>query len=308
MASRTLSSGLRSRASFFKPRQSQPMSRVSCLGLGQTRSYAPNHDDPFDDDHDAAPPQHQQLNIKLRDLVNSVPLDRKIRFVKDNSEESHPTPDAGLLNAIFKPTTPLPYTVGTDICHIPRVLLVLERQLADPEYIEGSMPRFWTRVLHPIEARYNGWKSTGLVAHHAKFIAGRWAAKEAVIKAFSAAYPALDKIFMHDIVVLNANVQSAIAEARKAAARIADKEGGVVLPQGEGFAPEVPKGGAPRAFVRVPRKGLGWVEVSVSISHDGEYATAAALVPVDPKIAKIRKEKTVAREVIAKTYTDARYM
>lgn len=307
MSSRTLSSLPRSRASILKPRQSQPRPRVSCTGLCQSRSCAPNHDDPFNDDDDGPPPQHQQLNIKLRDLINSVPLDRKIRFVKDNSEDSHPTPDADLLNAIFKPPTPLPYTVGTDICHIPRVLLILERQLADPEYIKGSMPRFWTRVLHPIEARYSGWK-TGVVAHHAKFIAGRWAAKEAVIKAISAAYPALGKIFMHDIVVLNSNVQSVIAEARKAAARIADREGGVELPQGEEFSPKVPKGGAPRAFVRVPRRGMGWVEVSVSISHDGEYATATALVSVDPKIVKIRKEKSVTREVIARTYTDARYM
>ncbi|KFY93369.1 hypothetical protein V500_03744 [Pseudogymnoascus sp. VKM F-4518 (FW-2643)] len=306
MSSRTLSSVLRSRASIFKPRQSQPIHRVSCTGLGQTRSYAPNHDDPFDDDNDAGPSQHELLNIKLRGLINGVPLEQKVRYIKDGSEETHPTPDGSLLDAIFKPAT-LPYTVGTDICHIPRVHRLLTHQMSHPEYVEPDMPRFWTRVLTTLEARYSGWKTGGALEGNAKFIAGRWAAKEAIIKAFSAAYPALGQIFMHDIVILNSKVQMAISEARKAASRISVREGGPPQPEGWELAPGVSRG-APRAFVRVPVPEVGWVEVSMSISHDGEYATATALVPVDAKIAEVRKEKSVVRGVIAKTYTDARYL
>ena len=170
------------------------------------------------------------------------------------------------------------------------------------------MPRFWTRVLHPLEARYSGWKSGGALERSARFIAGRWAAKEAVIKAFAAAYPGLDKIFMHDIIIMNAKVQNAVLEAQKAAVRIAAKTGGTTPQQLQGFElAAAVSTGAPRAFVKVPVKEVGWVEVSMSISHDGEYASATAVVAVDPSIAGVRREKSVARGVIAKTYTNARY-
>ncbi|OBT65844.1 hypothetical protein VE03_05479 [Pseudogymnoascus sp. 23342-1-I1] len=303
MSSRTLSSVLRSRASVFKTRQSQPIPRVSCPSLGQTRSFAPNGDDPFNDDHDAPQSEHKQANDKLQSITNSVPLDTKIRFVQKPSEESNLVPDNDLLNAIFKPTPRLPYTVGTDICHIPHVRRILERQTSDLDYIRGTMPRFWTRVLHPIEAR--GWKSEGGLTKNVDFIAGRWAAKEAIIKAFSAAYPTLNKVFMHDIVVLNSKVQMAFLEARKAALRIKFSNGRHLHPGAWGFRPQE-LGEAPRAFVRVPESKEGWVEISVSISHDGDYATATALVPVDPKITEVSMEKGVVRGVVAKAYKDGR--
>ncbi|OBT72332.1 hypothetical protein VF21_09460 [Pseudogymnoascus sp. 05NY08] len=308
MSPRTLSFVLRSRASIFKPRQPQLLHRVSCPNPGQTRSYAPNHSS---SSSFPPPSQNDLLNTKLRTLINAIPPSQKIRYVKDSSPSSttHPTASPSLLSALLNPSPP-PYTIGTDICHIPRILLLLQRQLAELGYVEGEMPRFWTRVLTPLEARYSGWNSGGGVEGRARFIAGRWAVKEAVIKAVAAAYPGGGKVFMHDIVILNAKVQSALLEAHKAAARIEAREGGGAAREemlgGEGEG-EV-KGGAPRAFVKVPG-GEGWVEVSVSISHDGEYATATALVPVDQKIAAgLRREKSLVRGVVAKTYTDARYL
>ncbi|OBT86222.1 hypothetical protein VE02_06222 [Pseudogymnoascus sp. 03VT05] len=307
MSSRTLSSVLRSRASIFKPRQPQLLHRVSCPNPGQTRSYAPKHSSSSSPPAD--PSQNDLLNTKLRTLINAIPPSQKIRYVKDSSPSSttHPTTTPSLLSALLHPSR-LPYTIGTDICHIPRILLLLRRQLSEPGYVEGEMPRFWTRVLTPLEARYSGWNSPGGVEGRARFIAGRWAAKEAVIKAVSAAYSGgRGKVFMHDIVILNAKTQSAIKEGLKAAARIEARESGGAQQDQLGGEGEV-KGGSPRAFVKVPGEE-GWVEVSVSISHDGEYATATALVAVDQKIAAgVKKEKSLVRGVVAKTYTDARYL
>ncbi|OAF63264.1 hypothetical protein VC83_00471 [Pseudogymnoascus destructans] len=294
MSSRSLSSVLRSRPSIFKPRQPQPqpLQRLSCPSLGQTRSYAPNHDDPSST---TTPSQNDLLNTKLLTLLNAIPPSQKIRYIKDNSTSpsTHPTPPPALLAALLNFPSPLPYTIGTDICHIPRIRLLLERQLAESGYVEPDMPRFWTRVLTPLEARYSGWKAGGGVEGSARFLAGRWAAKEAVVKAVGAAYPGgAGKVFMHDIVILNAKTQSALLEARKAAVRIEARDARTQEEQMSG-------GGG--------REG-GWVEVSVSISHDGEYATATALVSVDPKIAGVKREKSLVRGVVAKTYTDARYL
>ncbi|KFY61036.1 hypothetical protein V497_03162 [Pseudogymnoascus sp. VKM F-4516 (FW-969)] len=302
-----LSSILRSRTSVFKSRQSPAIQKIAWLSQAQTRFYTANHDDPFNDDADNAPPQHGQINPKLRDLINGVSFDRKVRYTTDGSENSHPTPDEDLLHAIFNPTT-LPYTVGTDICDISRIHRLLAEQIEHPAYVMPDMPRFWTRVLTPIEARYSGWKNGGELRKNSTFISGRWAAKEAIIKAFSAAYPALDKIFMHDIVILNSKVQKAISESRKAASRISVRNGGPPLPGGGGLPADSVSRGAPRAFVRVPVPGVGWTEVSVSISHEEEYATAVALVPVDAKIAEFRKEKVVVREVASKTYPGKRHL
>ncbi|OBT43202.1 hypothetical protein VE00_06425 [Pseudogymnoascus sp. WSF 3629] len=284
MSSRTLSSTLRSRASIFNPRQSQPLQqRISCPSPGQTRSYAPNHS--FSSSSSPSPSPTDLRNTKLRTLLNTIPPSQKIRYIPSPPPPpTLPPPPPSLLTALLHPSPP-PYTIGTDICHIPRILLLLRRQLAEQGYVPPSMPRFWTRVLTPLEARYSGWKSGGGVEGSARFLAGRWAAKEAVIKAFSAAYPGGGReVFMHDIVILNAKVQSALLEARKAAVRIDARERGAQQEEMQGGEGEGEvKGGAPRAFVKVPG-GEGWVEVSVSISHDGEYATATALVVVDPEI------------------------
>ncbi|OBT94579.1 hypothetical protein VE01_07911 [Pseudogymnoascus verrucosus] len=311
MSSKTLSSVLRSGASILKPRQSQPIGAVSCPSPVQKRFYTPNHDDPSTTT--SSPSQNDLPNIKLHALLNSIPLSQKIRYVKDASPTSlpHPTTPPGLLSALLHPSPP-PYTIGTDICHIPRIHRILVSQLAEPGYVEGAMPRFWTRTLSPLEARYSGWKAAGGVDGSAKFLAGRWAAKEAVIKAVAAAWPGGGKVFMHDIVILNAKTQLALLEARKAAVRIEAREAGVreeeEVPGGEGEGAGAVVGEAPRAFVKLPGAEGWWVEVSVSISHDGEYATATALVAVDPKIAGVRREKSLVREVVAKTYTDERYL
>jgi hypothetical protein len=60
--------------------------------------------------------------------------------------------------------------------------------------------------------------------------------------------------------------------------------------------------------VRVPVPGVGWTEVSVSISHEEEYATAVALVSVDARIAEFRKEKVMVREVVSKSYPGKRHI
>lgn len=307
MSSRTLCSVLRSRASVFKPRQFQPVQGVSCPGLVQTRFYTQDHDDPFDDKDNTEPSKDELLNINLRELINNVPFDKKLRYIKDESGATHPIPDPRLLEAMYKPMT-LPYTVGTDICNLDRITKILERQIGELKHPKRDMPRLWSRVLTPLEARYNGWRDGKELKHSATFIGGRWAAKEAIMKAFMAAYPALDKVFMHNIVILGPKVQMAIAGAQEAASRISSREDRSSRQRNrDGESQFYVLSEAPRAFVRVPTHEVGWVEVSLSISHDGGYATATALVTVDPKIAEMRRETSLVRPVISKTYTDLRY-
>lgn len=137
--------------------------------------------------------------------------------------------------------------IGTDICHIPRIRRLLtsrhsqrflQRLLTDhemPQVVRGP----WRPDLQPAEA----------MSRITTLVAGRWAAKEAAIKA---AFPR--RLSFQDVIVLK-------SDDREPYAVILDKD-----PKPRSEAGEGPDGQIAR----------------VSISHDGEYATAVCMIATDP--------------------------
>jgi holo-[acyl-carrier protein] synthase len=162
---------------------------------------------------------------------------------------------------------PFPHAlnIGTDICHIPRIDAILSEN-------ERTAQRFLKKVLNPAEDLYKGksieetlrnWhaqrlssgeKSTTLSEDGAllakglsQFVAGRWAAKEAIIKAHTGA-----RLTMKDITI-------------------------------ESVTKEDGSSGAPIAWVDIweGAKLKEQREVKISVTHDGEYAMAVCLAGGD---------------------------
>jgi len=131
---------------------------------------------------------------------------------------------------------PFPITLGTDICHRPRILDVLKAN--------KNSKRFVDKVLVP-EERGTFWAiHDGLGLEGAsRFLSGRWAAKEAIVKAHQRR-----RLTFQDIRITS---------------------------------PRAEKGLGSRAPVAVVRTLSGreedGQEVLVSISHDGDYAVAVCL-------------------------------
>ncbi|KAK0645641.1 hypothetical protein B0T16DRAFT_492756 [Cercophora newfieldiana] len=185
-------------------------------------------------------------------------LDRTSQPPETPTAAEHQPPDAAEIHQTVtsalasRAVTPFPFPnlqLGTDIVRISRIQTLLDgdfgqkflkRILTEGEALDiwkakpennGSMtPDDWTAFTHEMKTR-------------AGTVAGRFAVKEAVIKAHWGVNGGRGVTF-HDVVVV--------------------KERGV----GAGTGP-------PRAFVR--GEGGRWREVRVSISHDGEYATAVCM-------------------------------
>lgn len=134
--------------------------------------------------------------------------------------------------------------VGTDLVHIPG----LAEQLGLP----GS--RF-EMVFSAGELRVAASKSSRGPRGRAEHLAGRWAAKEAFVKAWSQA------LYGRPPVLAEADVDWAGIEIRP------DRWGRV----GIALAPEIAAAVA---------ESLGKWEASLSISHDGDYATATCIIVV----------------------------
>ncbi|KAH8836697.1 hypothetical protein MCOR27_001456 [Pyricularia oryzae] len=160
-----------------------------------------------------------------------------------------------------------PLSLGTDICNIPRIRRILDGPQRD---------RFIRRVLLPEERGrvYNYLNTTpGQVSRTAvasdvelgrrkaaEFLAGRFAAKEAVIKA----HPHL-RISFEDITI--APRQPDPKEAGNAAVNAGGGGSG---------------GGPPVALIRHIEDGREVVqEALVSISHDADYSTAVCMGMTD---------------------------
>lgn len=128
-------------------------------------------------------------------------------------------------------------SVGTDLVHIPSFAQQLE--------VPGT--RF-AQVFSASELRVT--QARGLSdAARAQHLAGRWAAKEAFIKAWSQA------LYAHPPVIAEEAVDWAEIEVRP------DAWGRVALElRGE--------------IARLARESLGDFSTALSISHDGDYATA----------------------------------
>lgn len=142
-------------------------------------------------------------------------------------------------------------TVGVDLVHIPG----FAEQLRRP----GST---FTRVFSPLEMRHAQQRSdsTHISAKSETFagtriehLAGRWAAKEAFIKAWSQAIYGKPPVIEPDLV------------------DFAEIE---VLPDRWGRVALQLKGTVARGV----EESIGGFQISLSISHDGDYATAQCLL------------------------------
>ncbi|KAB5577833.1 4'-phosphopantetheinyl transferase superfamily [Coniochaeta sp. 2T2.1] len=165
---------------------------------------------------------------------------------------------------------PLPFRLGTDICRIPRMrkllsghnakslirrVLTEEERRAASALLEPYMSDNPPPTPVPQTATHVEEGGIRKVAPNTKvenFMAGRFAAKEAVMKASD------DRLSWHDI------------EIRK-------KE------SGKPFA--------------VIRSDAGWREALLSISHDGDYATATCIVAVEDAWLKESKQDGEKKEV-----------
>lgn len=141
-------------------------------------------------------------------------------------------------------------TVGVDLVHIPG----FAEQLARP----GST---FDQVFSPLERRHaqqrrdvsGAMPNSSLAGSRTEHLAGRWAAKEAFIKAWSQAIYGKPPVIEPDLV------------------NFAEIE---VLPDRWGRVALQLKGEVAAKL----RESIGVVELSLTISHDGDYATAQCLM------------------------------
>ncbi|KAF2235669.1 4'-phosphopantetheinyl transferase [Viridothelium virens] len=143
--------------------------------------------------------------------------------------------------------------VGIDIVHIPRILKLISRK--NYSHSRSHLSRFVERILTPSEhiAFRKRWgsdeeifrdeKKTSNCAAH---LAGRWAAKEAVIKAVSP-----DTVWMNQI-------------------QISGNSGG-------GLSVSIPPGDSVRGTTSFLTSTTMSDFAKISISHDGDYAIAMCL-------------------------------
>ncbi|KAF6820211.1 holo-acyl-carrier-protein synthase [Colletotrichum sojae] len=154
---------------------------------------------------------------------------------------------------------PFPFNVGTDICQVSRIYRLLasdrgsrfiqrvftqdERALVPADSVTGAQQQTASIQNGDFEALK---KTNPTLWKRATFVAGRFAAKEAAFKA----HP-FRRLSFHDIVI----VRRALVEGK-----------------------ENPNGsGPPVAVIRSEREGEPGQVAMVSISHDGDYATAVCL-------------------------------
>lgn len=253
-------------------------------------------------DDPSSPTIRRALSTKSQKVHTEAAMLAREEIARQTADPDAPgnkqQPAPAALLAAITGTSTLPYAIGTDLCYIPRVQRILGEQLLKTKS-ETRAPKFWFRVLTPVETSFGGWKYMRTVQRRTEFLAGRWAAKEAVMKAWESAYPHRVKLFMHDIFILSSEQCKSIALAGSTAGAPAVVE---EVPIVVGKVPVVEErvvadvntkdqesskktSGPPRAFVRVAN-GKPWKEVNVSISHDGDFASAVALVTIDTLAAR----------------------
>ncbi|KAI0861724.1 hypothetical protein F4860DRAFT_474883 [Xylaria cubensis] len=166
----------------------------------------------------------------------------------------------------------LPFIIGNDICHIPRVRSILKgrfgpqlvRRILRTEEIQHSTTARILRCIH----NQNAQSSQAGFDRAVEFMAGRFAAKEAVIKA----HPHR-RLTFQCIAILRATSNSS---------------GGSGQGQGqESIFREVKSGLQPQdktsqsaplvALIKAGESAQSDIYASVSISHDADYATAVCL-------------------------------
>ncbi|KAK4448154.1 hypothetical protein QBC34DRAFT_408324 [Podospora aff. communis PSN243] len=170
---------------------------------------------------------------------------------------------------------PLPFPfpilhVGTDIVRISRIEQIMKDKLGR-RFLKKLLTKeealaMWTDGATVTTMRQNEWTLFWwemVKWKKAERIAGRFAVKEAVMKA----HPHR-RLTFHDILVFN----------DKSPVPLGSAGNGVVSDRMERLG-----SGPPRVYVKGDKEGQPYQEVRVSISHDGDYATAVCMgVEVPP--------------------------
>ncbi|KAI5865096.1 hypothetical protein GGS23DRAFT_594650 [Durotheca rogersii] len=184
-----------------------------------------------------------------------------------------------------------PIGIGTDICHIPRMyknlvadtaLRFVNRILSPEELKDPVASRVLNCVFTPYESLQKLPSPNTNIRHRdptfwkaAEFIAGRFAAKEAIIKAFP-----IRKLRFHDIIIARENSFAASSgqpfeEDAPADSPILQK---IKVPAGESDSgAHLHLTGRPVAIIKGV-DGQADAHTPVSISHDGDYTVATCLV------------------------------
>ncbi|OAL03388.1 hypothetical protein IQ06DRAFT_302387 [Phaeosphaeriaceae sp. SRC1lsM3a] len=183
------------------------------------------------------------------------------------------------------PPRPFPYTlrVGTDICNVSRIRRLVARE-GDRHYLE----KFTRRILTAPERTYF-WQRFG-PSHDvdsrldvvSNFLAGRFAAKEAIRKACNQ-FQTLERGFQN-IVILPVTSSSRLEhQSSRPQGLILDGPYASTTPTGQAFDTgqdvELRHGGGSLPNIA----DLDGQLCEISISHDGDFATAVALVPLSHK-------------------------
>ncbi|TID20511.1 hypothetical protein E2P81_ATG05148 [Venturia nashicola] len=202
----------------------------------------------------------------------------------------------------------LPYYVGTDICHVPRIEKVL--------YLDSKLPhskskgkkfskpdvnhRFLERLFNEYELDYiHRTRLLGLTEsqkqNFTNFVAGRWAAKEAIIKSG----PPGRKLTLQDVMIIRfskteADKPRGIILSTKCAnefeairKRNRSCQAETASPTLEAIEQKPDSQSASEDTVetcsktRIGTYDIEGQEVRLSISHDGVYATAVAISQLD---------------------------
>ncbi|KAF7682128.1 hypothetical protein GT037_001104 [Alternaria burnsii] len=162
---------------------------------------------------------------------------------------------------------PYPFRVGTDICHVLRLRAVLMRHHRGEPL--RPLHQYLRRVLTDHERQYF-WNRFGpeetiskRMDSVSKFLAGRFAAKEACRKACS--HLDIDERgFKHIMILPVTSVDRSEHQSARPQGLILDKV----------YDTESSDD------TRVDVSGLDGQLCEISISHDGDFATAVAIVPV----------------------------
>ncbi|KAI1111832.1 hypothetical protein F5Y14DRAFT_424177, partial [Nemania sp. NC0429] len=180
------------------------------------------------------------------------------------------------------PTPNLPFTIGNDICRIARVRQILaggfgrrfvRRILRNDELRPSTTANILQCVLEPTTAPHESRDAPGL-ARAAEFMAGRFAAKEAVIKAHPHRHLSFSSIA---IVRTTRPASSAPANSSTNTLEEVGEHHRQTTQDQDGAAGEPTKSGPLVAVIRASGDVRRDTYASVSISHDTEYATAVCL-------------------------------
>ncbi|KAA8622835.1 4-phosphopantetheinyl transferase superfamily protein [Pyrenophora tritici-repentis] len=183
---------------------------------------------------------------------------------------------------------PIPFKVGTDICYVPRI----RKFITQPSNGEPQRPlrRLLRKLLTEHERRYF-WQRFGSgapfnsIERVSQFLAGRFAAKEACRKACTHLDPK-SRGFQHVMILpVTANERDRYKSGRPQGLILdevytagAEPEADLVESRGVGTVDEgigeVAENSKPLADINELNGQL----CEISISHDGDYATAVAIV------------------------------